>query len=86
MTVATLKDVLYGLEFLGQELCRWPNPGGRTPAWSLEPGGRNGVKVPHHVADKARENASVVAAPASNFGESRYIWRTPHAPTDKGEA
>ena len=73
--VATQKDVLYGLEYLGQELCRWPNPGGKTPAWSLEPGGRNGVKVPPHVADKVRELPNVVASGESNHGEVRYVWQ-----------
>ncbi|MDB6035985.1 MAG: hypothetical protein JWM16_6323 [Verrucomicrobiales bacterium] len=66
---ATLKDVLYGLEFDGQQLCRWPGGG---KAWSLEP---SGAKVLPHVADKALASGFVVNAPTSKFGESRYQWQ-----------
>ena len=68
---ATVKDVLYALEFLGAELCMWPSPGGHRNAWSLEPGG---VKVPPHVADEARAQGGVVGLPGSKHGEARYGW------------
>lgn len=68
--IATLKDVLYGLEYGNQELCRWPST--KSPSWSLEP---SGVKVPHHVADKVREAPEVVRAPSTRFGEDRYVWQ-----------
>lgn len=69
---ATLKDVLYGLEFAGAQLCRWPTSGPlNKSAWSLEPGG---VKVPGHVADKARECGHIVASALSKHGESRFVW------------
>ncbi len=70
---ATEKDVLYGLEYLNQQLCRWPTakPGSK-PAWSLEPGG---MKVPVNVADKIALSPYVVTVPTSRYGEARYAWK-----------
>lgn len=70
---ATLKDVLYALSYADARLCRWPNPGGKTPAWSLEP---NGLKVLPNVAQSARRYGLVLAEGESKFGEQRYRWKT----------
>lgn len=72
MREATLKDVLYGLQFGKAELCRWPSHkvGGRT-AWSLEPGG---LKVSQATADKARDTPGVKALDHTRHGEARYGW------------
>lgn len=70
---ATVKDVLYALEFAGAQLCRRPSPGGHKAAWSLEPGG---VKVPAGVADQARLSPSVAAIESNRYGEVRYVWRS----------
>lgn len=69
---ATLKDVLYALEFAGARLCRWPTAKpNSTAAWSLEPGG---VKVPSHVADQARGSGNLVKSGSSRFGEDIFVW------------
>lgn len=69
---ATLKDVLYGLEFGRQQLCRWPNPSGKGAAWSLEPGG---IKVPPDIANKALMSGEVAKLVEQRFGETRYGWK-----------
>jgi hypothetical protein len=67
---ATLKDVLYGLEYGKQQLCRWPSH--EPAAWSLEPGG---VKVPADIANKALMSGAIVRVAAQRFGEDRYEWQ-----------
>lgn len=72
-STATLKDVLYALEYTGAELVRRrTNFGLGKPAWSLEPAG---PPVPQQIADKALLHPSVVLAPARKYGESRYVWQ-----------
>lgn len=70
---ATVKDVLYALEFLGERLCRWPTlkPGGKS-AWALEPSGR---KVPESVANTVRSSSQVTTVPSSRYGEVSYVWK-----------
>lgn len=70
---ATVKDVLYAMEYLHQELCCWPRHSARPAAWSLEPSGQ---KVPAHVADSARLSACIVGSPISRRGEARYVWKS----------
>lgn len=68
----TVKDVLYGLEYMGQELVRAPaSKPGAAASWSLQP---SGAKVADAVATAARNNSSIVPAP-SHPGESRYRWQ-----------
>lgn len=67
--LATVKDVLYALEYLNGELCCWP---GRSGAWSLEPMGQ---KVLQRVADEARAHGQITASQLSKYGEARYVWK-----------
>lgn len=66
---ATIKDVLYGLEFTGAVLVRRSN--GAKSSWSLFPGG---LKVSQHVADAVRRDMRVRETAAS-LSEIRYGWR-----------
>lgn len=66
---ATLKDVLYALEFGQQVLTRISGP---SPSWTLQP---IGTAVPAQIADKAREHPSVMTMPSTRPGESRYAWQ-----------
>lgn len=70
---ATVKDVLYALQYGGAQLVRHQqaNPG-RPAAWSLEP---TGIKVPARIADLIRMDARVTVSPASMHGEARYQWK-----------
>ncbi len=69
---ATLKDVLYALEFMGAELCRWPasNPASE-PTWKIEP---SGLKVPARIAEEARKH-NIVRVDGTGFWIERYRWR-----------
>jgi hypothetical protein len=67
----TLKDVLYGLEFDRQQLCRWPTQA-KAPAWSLEP---SGAKVAASVADKICMMGITSRVPDTKYGESRFVWK-----------
>ena len=70
---ATLKDVLYALEFTGARLCRWPShKTGAKAAWSLEPGG---TKVPGHIADQARASGPVASLENRPDGYEAFVWR-----------
>lgn len=69
---ATLKDVLYALEFMGERLCRWQAVGARPSAWSIEP---SGVKVTPSIANEALAHGGLVAAPESKHGVVSYVWR-----------
>ncbi len=53
---ATVKDVLYALQFASETLCRWPQMSARLAAWSLEP---SGMKVPNHVAEEAMAHGGI---------------------------
>jgi hypothetical protein len=69
---ATVKDVLYALQYGGAQLVRHRQANPTKPAaWSLEPGG---VKVPARVADEGRRSLRVVASSESRHGETRYQW------------
>ncbi len=72
MKTATLKDVLYGLEYAGARLCRQPTakPGART-VWLLEPGG---VRVPASVADVARTSRGITVRDSRPDGYAVYSW------------
>lgn len=69
---ATVKDVLYAMEYMHQELCRWPQYGAGRAAWSLEPSGQ---KVAQHVAYQARLSPCICGSPVSRRGEARYMWK-----------
>lgn len=70
---ATLKDVLYALEYGGGRLCRWPTMrSGFKQAWSIEPGG---LKVPSGIADQARAVSGVVRFESRPDGYDEYRWR-----------
>lgn len=67
---ATIKDVLYALEFLGEQLVRYPpEPPKRNTTWLLP---KSKVNVPQDVVDKIRQNSNLVAIDDFRFG-----WRAP---------
>lgn len=69
---ATVKDVLYALEYMHAQLVRRPaNKPGSKCSWVLEPTGQ-GVK--EKVAEQARSHVAVVSIAERN-GEVRYMWR-----------
>lgn len=67
--VATLKDVLYALEYGHEELVY--ASGAKGSPWTLS---QSGTKVDRHVADAARSHVEVVAL-AAPHGTARYGWR-----------
>jgi hypothetical protein len=68
---ATVKDVLYALEYMGARLCMRPaTSAGRPASWVIEPGG---IKVPVAVADEAKASAPLVAV-GGRDGEAVYAW------------
>jgi len=69
---ATVKDVLYALEYTGDQLCRWPAKAGGRASWSLL---QSGAKIAPQVADEVRGHASVYALESTPYGEARYAWQ-----------
>lgn len=70
---ATVKDVLYALEFTGAVLCMWPSPGGHKNAWSLEPAG---LKVTPSVASDAMLATGSIVGIKHPRAEAAYVWRS----------
>lgn len=67
---ATIKDVLYALEYMHESLCRWPQVGAKPAAWSMEP---SGLKVPARVADEALGHGALTSARHPN-AVAAYRW------------
>lgn len=65
----TVKDVLYGLEYMHGQLVR--KSGGRGASWWLIPGP---LKVGPHVADEVRRDPHVHEF-AATPNETRYGWK-----------
>lgn len=70
MKDATLRDVLYGLEYAGAKLQRAPGRQGKG-SWSLTP---SGSRVPPAVADEARRHPRI-ALVASSPSLDVFGWR-----------
>lgn len=71
-TDATVKDVLYALQFGKQHLCRRPaNRAGTPNAWSLHP---SGLRVPARVADEARQRREIIPVVGGLAGEDHFGW------------
>lgn len=62
---ATVKDVLYALEYLDARLVM--KAGGK---WSLEPSGQS---VPPRIADEVKAHGGVVGRP-DRSGNATYVW------------
>jgi hypothetical protein len=65
-TETTVKDVLYALEYQGEEL----RHGGMK--WSLHPSGR---KVSERVASHVRAYGEVVPVSGQSLSDQRYCWQ-----------
>lgn len=69
---ATVKDVLYALEFLnGRLIMRPATTAGGAVSWVVEPGS---IRVPHGIADQVKTHSTVVGLPG-RIGEAVYVWR-----------